>query len=237
MPLLKRKRAMYKKKSMKKRVSSVVRRRRLTKLIKRVVMKKTEPKCKRANFGKGEMYHNAFYSAVGPSGYVAKMNDSAIMPLQGAGDNQRIGDQINFTGYKLKILMGQKGDRPNVSFRWFVLKVPKGSSITYADWFIATTGNILLDDPNPDFVKTLASGLWRPNEAGLSATGNDEYTFAKRLWIPYKKVVKFGPADGATTHNDDDVYLVIMAYDAFGTAVTDNIAYAQVGIELHYRDP
>ncbi len=109
------------------------------------------------------------------------------MPTQGVGDNQRIGDQINLTGMKLKLLIGQKADRPNVTFRWWIMRVPKGSSITYANWFITTTGNSLLDDPNTDFVKVLKTGQWRPNEAGLANVGGDEYTFVHRLWLSYNR--------------------------------------------------
>lgn len=219
--------------------SSTTSRRRLLKLIRTTVKKTAEPKTKNVNFAKGEMYHNAFYAPGGspPSGYLAHLNDAALMPTQGVGDNQRIGDQIYLTSIKLKMLIGQKGDRPNVNFRYYVLSVPKGSSITYNNWFTNVTGNILLDDPNKDFVKVHKSGFWRPNEAGLAATGNDEYTFAKRITFPYKKLLKFGPADGATTHNDTDLYFVLMAYDAFGSLQTDNIAYCSVSMEMNYRDP
>lgn len=213
--------------------SAAPNRRRLTNLIKSVVMRKAEPKVKRANFGKMELYHNTFQVGGG----VMLLNDATLMPTQGPGDNQRIGDQINVTGIKIKSLFGQKGDRPNVSFRYFVLQAPKGVSPTYANFFINITGNILLDDPNTDIVKVLKTGIMRPNEAGLSATGNDEYTFAKRWWLPYKKLIKFGPADAATTHNDNDMYLIVMPYDAFGSLGTDNIAYMQASVEIYYKDP
>ena len=214
-------------------------RRRLVKLIKTTVKRTVEPKAKNVNFGKGDVYHNSFYSPLGvpPSGFVAHLNDAALMPPQGSRDNERVGDQIYSSGYKLKMLIGQKADRPNVNFRYFVLTVPKGSAINYGNWFINTTGNVLLDDPNPDFVKVIRTGYWRPNEAGLSATGNDEYTFAKRVSFPYKKLIKFGPADSALTHNDNDIYFVLLAYDAFGSLGTDNVAYCQMSMELSYRDP
>ncbi len=45
------------------------------------------------------------------------------MPTQGVGDNQRVGDQINMSDLKLELLMGQKADLPNVTFRWFILLI------------------------------------------------------------------------------------------------------------------
>jgi len=219
----------------KRRTSS---RTRLVSLIKRTVLKKAEQKEKQVAFEKVEMYHNCFWNggATLSSGLIIKMN-SGVLPTQGVGDNQRVGDEIYLSGFKWKFLIGQKADRPNVTFRYAVVTVPKGSAVVYNDWFKNVIGNVMLDDFNRDFVKVHATGLWRPNEAGLAGTGGDEYTFVKQLWIPYKKKLKFGPADGAITHNDDDLYLTIMAYDAFGTLITDNIAYIVPLLQCYYRDP
>jgi hypothetical protein len=85
-------------------------------------------------------------------------------------------------------------------------------------------------------LELLPQGWMRPNKAGLTVTGNDEYTFTKRLYIPHKKLYEFGPADGATTHNQHDVFFTIMAYDAYGSLNTDNIAYYQVFTEIQYKD-
>lgn len=212
----------------------------LVRTIKRVTMKTAESKSRTNTISKQELYHNSFGSLLNnifASPGIIKINAPDFMPPQGVKDNERVGDQINLAGFKIKLLFGQKADRPNVTFRLMCLKIPKGSSVTYGSWFTATTNNILLDDPNNDFVKVLYSTTMRPNEAGLANVGGDEYTFVKRLWIPYKKLLKFGPADASTTHNDDDIYLVIMCYDAFGTLTTDNIAYCQAITEVFYRDP
>ena len=221
-----------------KRRASAPARRNLVKLIKRTVMKKTELKEKFQNASKTEMYHNCFYSGTPiNTGFVWPMNASAVMPTQGVGEDQRVGDEIYISGFRVRMLIGQKADRPNVNWRYFVFSVPKGSSIQYNNWFSANTGNVMLDDPNRDFVKTLATGVWRPNEAGLVGGSADEYTFTKRMWVPYKKHLKFGPANSATTHNDDDLYFVLVAYDAFGSLITDNIGYVQFGASMFYRDP
>lgn len=217
---------------------STAERRRLVRLIKRTVMRKTELKEKTQNAGKTEVYHNCFYSGtLINTGFVWPLNSHTVMPTQGTADDQRVGDEIEIVGFKLRFLLGQKADRPNVNWRFNVLSVPKGSSITYANWYQLVTGNVMLDDPNRDFVKTLKSEVWRPNEAGLVGGQADEYTFTKKMWIPYKKHLKFGPAGGATTHNDDDLYVVLMAYDAYGAAVTDNIGYVQMAAIMCYRDP
>jgi len=211
---------------------------RLKAIIRATVKRVAEPKTKTANFGKTEMFHNCFFSgtAVG-TGFLAHLNNPDLMPQQSGSDSGRIGDQIYLTGFTIKMLIGQKSDRPNVTFRYLIFNVPKGAVPNYANWFINTSANVLLDDPNYDFVKVIKQGVWRPNEAGLTGTGNDEYTFVKRLAFSYKKLLKFGPADGALTHNDSDLYISLMAYDAFGTLLTDNIAYCTATMEMSYRDP
>lgn len=236
----KRKRSYSKKRVVRRRSTkgATASRRRLLTLIKKTVMKKTELKEKFQNAGKTEIYHNCFYSGTPiNTGFVWPMNDSTLMPTQGVAENQRVGDEIYISGFKVRVLIGQKADRPNVNWRYFVLLVPKGSPVTYANWFTLNTGNVMLDDPNRDFVKVLKTGVWRPNEAGLVGGSADEYTFTKRMYIPYKKHLKFGSANGAVTHNDDDLHFVLMGYDAFGSLVSDNIGYVQFGASMVYRDP
>lgn len=198
-------------------------------MIKTVALRQSEPKFRSSSIGTTQLFHNVIQAQI--------LNSSSFMPPQNATDTGRIGDQIRIAKYDLKLVFGQKGDRPNVNFKWWIVKVPKGSSYAYASWFIATTNNVMLDDINTDFVKVLKSGYMRPNEAALTGTGDDEYTFCKRITFPYNRLVKFGPADAAVTHNDDDIYFMVTCYDAAGTVPTDNIAYVIANCTVHYRDP
>lgn len=207
-------------------------RKRLVKLVKKITMKTAEPKQKYLAISKTNVLHNNF-------AYRIHLNQTAQMPAQGVKDTERVGDQINVAGFKIKMLCGQQADRPNVTWRYYVFKLPKGgaAAYTYSSWFENTTGNVMIDSPNKDYVKVLASGTWRPNEAGLDASGAKEYTFFKNLWIPHKKIVKFGPADSAITHNDDDIVLLVAAYDAYGTLPTDVVGYIEALVTVYYRDP
>lgn len=201
---------------------------RIAKIAKRVVMKTAEPKHVSYTFGKAELYHNTFY--------MGKINDAVCMPDPGTQDNNRIGDQINISGFKLRIMLGQKADRPNVTFKIYVVRVPKGSSYNYSQWFENMTNNVLLDSPNTDFIKVLHSSTWKPHDGSMD-NATDEYVYSRTLWIPYKHKLKFGPANGAETHNDNDIYFMYAPFDAYGTLITDNIAYIEYVSTMHYRDP
>ena len=205
--------------------------RNLRKTIKAVVMKVAETKKVSRSFAKIEMFHNVFSNT-----QCYHLNAAGNMPSGGSSTFSRVGDRMNTIGWKIKLLIGQKGDRPNVNFRWICFSLPKGTALSYANVFENVTNNILLDDPNRDTVRVLASGYMRPNQAGLDNTGQDEYTFTKRLFIPHKKLYKFGPADGANEHNQHDVYFTLMCYDAFGSLPADNIAYFQGYTDLAFKD-
>lgn len=204
----------------------------LVKMVKKITLKEAEPKQKYTAIAKTNVLHNVF-------NYRILLNQSTNMPSQGTKDTERVGDQINMTGFKIKMLCGQQADRPNVTWLFYVLALPKGSAGTYnySAWFEAATNNVLLDSPNKDFVRVLHRSIDRPNEAGLVSSGGREYTWSKSIWVPHKKVVKFGPADAAVTHNDDDIVLLVASYDAYGTLETDIISYVQALVTVYYRDP
>jgi len=201
------------------------------KAVKKITLKVAEPKKVSYNRGHTELYHNS------PQ-YVVKLNLPAGNPTQGLGDNMRVGDQIYSSGYTVRLLLGQKSDRPNVTFKIWFIKVPQSTTFSYASWFDPVTNNSMLDDINEDLCTVVKTVTYRPNQAALAATGGKEFTFVKKLWIPYRKLIKFAPANAAITTSDPmDLVMIVTAFDAYGTAVTDNIAYVQTVSSLHYRDP
>lgn len=214
----KRKKTSYKRGSFAKRVRSVV-------------LKTCETKHKNYNFGKNEYYHNIFITH--------HLNNMSCMPQQESGSMERIGDEINVSGWMVRMMLGQKADRPNVSWRYLVVKVPKNTSYVYGNWFENITNNILLDPVNKRLVTVLASGIWKHTTTSLEVGETPkEQTYAHKLWIPYKKTIKFGPSEGALPITDPfDVYMLIAAFDAYGTLFTDNIGYAQTCSTIYYKDP
>lgn len=200
------------------------------KKVKRVILKEAEPKNRAWTPGTTQLNHNA--------NGVVLMNAPSTMPPQGVRDDNRIGDQIYTIGYSVKMLLTQKSDRPNCTWRISFVRVPKGATYTYGTWYNNQTNVILLDDFNNDFVKVVKDSSFKQvigdMDAGAVAR---EYTFVKKFWIPHKYLYKFGPADAAVTHNHDDLYMCIVCYDAAGTLITDNIGAYNVLFDLKYKDP
>lgn len=204
----------------------------------------TEPKYRLYTPGKIEVYHNSGSPASGIIINNVQMNANTCMPPQGNGDQARNGDRIYASGFSLRVLFGQKRDRPNVTWRCAVVSVPKGTALTYATLLEAQTANCLLDGWNTDLCTVLWQKYYKPaipmdsynTTAGGNVTASLEYTFVRKFWIKRKMEYKF-QTDGSLTHNDRDVHFVVFAYDAYGSLITDNIGYFQMWQKFCYRDP
>ena len=204
----------------------------IQKVVSRMIMKKVEPKHKNFDHGKTELYHNLINTV--------HLNKDACMPSQGTQDQQRIGDRIDIGGFMVRMLNGQKTDRVNVNWKFWVLRVPRGEPVGYSNLFEAITNNTMIDPLNKDYATVLKSYQCKKLISTLhndtSPWAQRELTFPTKLWIPYKKSIKF-LSNASTDHNDHDIYLVWVAYDAFGTLTTDNIAYSDISSTVYYKDP
>lgn len=207
----------------------------LRRTIGKVLEQKMETKFKNGLVNKTELYHQT-YSFLG--------NPFAICyPTQGAGDTQRIGDSIQQRGLQVKMLFGQKFDRPNVTFRIFLFASQQKTGFpTIAQLMDTTTGNVLLDQPNTDYCKCIYQRTIKkqsPNLYALTGTVvSDEITWVHKFYIKRPKKIVFSSDNGTEAGFSDLRYdLIIAAYDAYGTLATDNIGYVQTFFRYYYKDP
>jgi len=223
-------------KGMRKRFKKTVYRRKsfmarnVSRIARAVVLKASETKRKQVSLGKFELFHNK-------DSFRYHLNLPGSMPSKGDDDNQRNGDTIIGRGWKVKMTLANKGDRPNVTYRITCVARQSTAVPVYADVYKNTSGNILLDDVDKDKNTVLYDRTYKPNKGmvGTTESGLREYLVPYKFWIPRKKMMKF---DSATNDvNDRQIWLFVMAYDAFGTLITDNIAYAQLWTEFVYKDP
>lgn len=204
------------------------------KLIKNIVLKTSESKYKSMSIGKVELYHNVLNN----------LSKSFVdtFPAQGDTDASRDGDEIYIQGWKLRLMFGQKADRPNVTFRCFVVKYQNqlsGLATTYGNFFHNITGNGLLDPVQYKRFNILKSFIIKSSgtsmEVGETAK---EYVKTKSLWVPLKRKLKFADDTSTTAVNiNQDISLIVLAYDAYGSLITDNIGYVQGSVTLYYKDP
>jgi len=202
----------------------------IARIARRVIYRQMETKNVYVDGGKLELNHNVPQVAF-------HFTNSNYFPSQGTNDKQRIGDKIMLSGFRVRALFGQKADRPNVNWKVWLLEVNPGDVYSYSSWFQNVTGNALLDDINKDRCKVLKTWNFKPNRDVSSGTGGDEFTFVRKFWIPYRKKVPFA-TDGDTSPNlPKNLYMIACAYDAYGTLVTDNIAYIDRYANTYFKDP
>lgn len=204
------------------------------KLIKSVIFKTAETKYKTASIGKTELYHNSINNL--------GMSFSDTWPGQGDGDSNRTGDEIYMQGWKVRLMFGQKSDRPNVTFRCFIVKYQHqltGDINTYSNFFHNVTGNGLLDPPQYKRYKILKTFKLRSKGTSMEVgEAAKEFTRTKEFFVPMRRKIKF-VADASTTavNINADISLLVLAYDAYGTLITDNIGYVQGAATLYFKDP
>lgn len=203
--------------------------RNISRIARAVVLRAAETKEKQFSVGKVELYHNSL-------SYVHQLNHLTVMPGKGDNEDQRNGDTIIARGWRMRMTLANKGDRPNVTYR--IVVVARNADVTpgYGDVFKNTSGNCLLDMVDDDQNTKLYDKTYKPNRGmvGTTETGLREFVIPFKFWIPRKMTYKFTTN---TVTNDRSIWMFVMAYDAYGTLVTDNIGYTQVWGEFLYKDP
>lgn len=187
---------------------------------------KTAPEEQRNDYAlaKVELYHNNFTVPT-------HLTSTSILPAQGDGSNQIGGVKYHLEGFTIRFLFGQKNDRPNCTFRVTVFEIPTPSgALAYTDVFENITGNVMLDPINKFKVRKLKDIWYKPHLSSMN-DATDEFTFVRQLRIPYRKTMLT-----SNTLSGKSLYYVIQVYDAYGSLVTDNVAYVQAYARCHFKD-
>lgn len=207
--------------------------RRMRRVAKSVVSSTKETMHLDYDWSKTELNHNLY------PGFRNQLNTLTAMPTQGTTDSNRLGNDIYRLGYHFRVMFGVKQDRQNTKFRLVLVGMPKGAStLAYANVFDAVTSNVMLDPIDKDrTVRVYYDKIigYKNLNPGVPTTGK-ETTFFRKFYVPMRKVIKFYD-DGAQDNNDvEDLWLIIMAYDAFGSLIADNIGYVQVWHRLYWKE-
>lgn len=207
----------------------------LATMMKKVALNTSETKFKNISMPKWELYHNV--------NKMSSVNISTILTSQGDDDDDRIGNEIYLTGIKFRMLLGQKADRPNVTFKVYVVEYDTSQAgvIENEDHFYhRVSQNVLLDAIQSHRFKILKAITYKGNlsslEVGESAK---EKTYPLSFWVPMKRKIGFQGNSGSVVSMGmkDNLRVMIAAYDAYGTLTSDNIGYAQCCATAYYKDP
>ena len=179
------------------------------------------------------MLHNNYLSG----SFNPVLNGITQLPPQGDGDSNRTGNDILAQGIQLKGMFGCKQDRHNCTFRVLAYKCTKGMSIgSYSSVFDNQTGNVMLDGVDKDRVKVIFDKKVHYKPINPSPDGK-EITIFRKFLIPQKTAYKFYDDGVQDNSYQYDIHTVcFLAYDAYGTLITDNIGYVQCWSRFYFKE-
>lgn len=163
---------------------------------------------------------------------------------QGQTQTTRIGDKVEGVGLAIKLMLFNKNDRPNVTYRIIVFSCPpdRSGSSNPADFWRGSTGNKMMDFINTHeykIVKEKYVKIAGQNTVFDNATDTKrEMSKLVKMYIPLKgRKITYSTSGGAAVENERDcLQLGIIAYDAYGTLTTDNIASFSRVHRFYFKD-
>lgn len=210
----------------------------LVSLIKRVTLKTSETKYGSSNAENQQLYHNG--------GTAATYNQlqNLLATAQSGTQNGREGDRINAKGLSIHMWLSNKLDRPNVMYRIIIYTCPVDQYTTASPsgFFQALHANKMIDYVNTDKYKIVYHKIIKPFSGDYSlesgATNKEHSTFLK-IYIPLKnRAVTYNTDAGTIPNNQNNILCgAVIAYDAYGSLTTDNIASFSYVTKFYFKDP
>lgn len=178
--------------------------------------------------GNYQLYHNTAAAAFNTVNLF-----NAI--VQGTALSQRIGNRIFAKRLRMRAVFNNKTDRPNVSYRCCVTAAPAATNTdTFSELFVGGGLTGLHVPTNSELLHDVVFPLNQGSGMDNNVTPNKERSFNHTFEIPLNHPVVYNGADGNAT---TQLTIWFVAYDAYGTLVTDNIAsVAQISYAIDFTD-
>jgi len=149
----------------------------------------------------------------------------------------REGDELYLQHLRLKFWLSNKQDRPNVIYRILVFWYnSEQAGVMTANHVLNAMNNMLLNEPNRENISVIADEYVR--NVGDSQSGREHSTlkFINKSW-KNKKIV-YNDTDTPTAYQPKkrDIGYMVLAYDAYGTLISDNIASMAVQYDIKYKE-
>jgi len=163
----------------------------------------------------------------------------------GTNQNTRIGDKVWAKGLKVKMWISNKADRSNVIYRIFAITMPPDQlNNSPAGLFSgASTGNRLLDFINTDRYKVIYHKIINVQTTSkwttpIGETVTKETSRYHSFYLPMNRMISY-TTDGGNVpkYQKDIIGFGYIAYDAFGTLLTDNLGSIRVKTRFYFKDP
>ncbi len=155
----------------------------------------------------------------------------------GTTNYQRIGSQLRLKKLVARFLFNNKEDRPNVTYRFIVGALPESSTsdVLPAEMFATGSTTPIITAPVfPGIVKIYADQYIGGGQHSVTpiASTLKERSFHHTFELDMDAVVRYNGAVCTTR-----LFFAVVAYDAYGTLTTDNIAsVASQSVGMYFTD-
>lgn len=190
-----------------------------------------------------QLFHNRTYYAGNLLATTQGVTDPSGLSM---ATQNRVGDEVMAKGLSIKFSIENGARNPNCTFRIIVfryntLEIPLNDTYFWCGTDGAG-GNMarLLDKPNRERVKVIKTMFFNPNyEANYSATLDNQRIKTRTVscYVPLKfRRVKYN-GDDSSFPRYTNIGFAVLAYDAFITLETEQIAQFQWQSTFYYKDP
>ncbi len=146
----------------------------------------------------------------------------------------RKGDKITLKNMNIRFWLSNKLDRPNVMYKGVLFWYQSGVALSDAIVYFTQT-NKILDRYNTEKIRILDQFIVKPGPMFLNGTEKFEHSYLATLNKSYKrKIITYD--ENGTVPKGWDMGFALVAYDAYGTLQTDNIASFAYNVKLTFED-
>lgn len=198
-----------------------------------MVPQKVETKFLTTSISNQQLYHNLPRTMLSGG-----TTDLLVNITSGTANYNRLGTSVYLKRYHARLLLNNKADRPNVTYRFALIAVvnstatddlnelyayPPSNALT--GFFDAATSMVVYDKIIAQPSGPISNGI----------TGIKERSTYVELDIPINQTATWAFSVGGTNQRVL-LYPILVAYDSWGTLTTDNIASFQLDAQLTFSD-
>lgn len=200
----------------------------LVKMIKSIALGQSETKRIITSLENLQVYHN-----------VPSIIGNLVSTTQGMSQISRVGDEVIGQYLKLKLWLSNKSDRPNVMWRVIVYCPRPGT--TTLDWQTNSATNRIIAFVDTDKLNVIKQKILNPPpgdyslESGAALKERSRY-LTMNIPIKNQKISYFEDNGTVPKLQKHNICVAVIAYDAYGTLITDNIASYAFSYEFYFKD-
>ncbi len=191
--------------------------------------------CETKMVGKFSENNQLFHNKVFYRGQLLATTQGTADPTDLAASNARVGDEIVLKNINVRFWLSNKQDRPNCMYKavlfWYDTDATLSDALVYF-----TQNNKMLDRYNTEKISIIDQKIVHSREDYSVENNYREHSYLCTLNGNWKgKKIKYN--ENGTQPKKRDIGYALVAYDAYGTAQTDNIASFADNFICQFKDP